>query len=51
MKNQSQLKKHAALDAHAITLEMLMLLGRAIVAGIAVSVTAVLFILATTVVA
>ena len=46
MKNQP--KNYAAFDAQAITLEMLGLLGRAIVAGIAVSVTAVLFIVAAT---
>jgi len=38
--------KYAAFDTRAITLEMLGLLGRAVVAGIAVSVTAVLVIVA-----
>ena len=46
MKNQP--KKYAAFDTQAITLEMLGLLGRAIVAGIAVSVTAVLFVVVAT---
>jgi hypothetical protein len=48
---KDQPKKHTAFDTQTITLEMLVLLGRAIVAGIAVSVTAVLFIVAATAVA
>ncbi len=49
MKNQP--KKYAVFDTNAIMLEMLVLVGRAIVAGIAVSVTAVVFIVAATAVA
>jgi hypothetical protein len=48
---KDQPRKHTALDSQTITLEMLVLLGRAIVAGIAVSVTAVLFIVAAAAVA
>ena len=48
MKNQP--KKHVVFDTQTITLEMLVLLGRAIVAGLAVSVTVVLFVLAAAVV-
>ena len=48
---KDQTKKHTAFDAQTITLEMLILLGRAIVTGIAVSVTAVLFIVAAAAVA